>query len=134
MLVTIFLMLINTSNSARQSAPLTADGTTAAEVWLNACIVFLVVAITEYALLLRGKLHVKNKWRKRRQGAVNPTFVKGINNNNIHDDEDQGADIKTQELQDYERKAEKIDFICFWIFLTMFILFTVIYSITCSSF
>jgi len=56
LLITVFLVLINIFNTIQTNSP-KADGLTAIEAWLIACIVFVFAALIEYTgILLQMKL------------------------------------------------------------------------------
>ena len=69
LLVTIFLMMVNISNSANEKAP-EAQGLTALDVWIWGCILFVAAALFEYAVLLKlkfpdiSKIQVSNEHAK----------------------------------------------------------------------
>ena len=51
MVVTLFLMLINTSNTVRSNMPEAAD-MTAIEKWLSVCTMSVSLVIVEYAIII----------------------------------------------------------------------------------
>lgn len=51
LLVTIFLMLVNIDNTGNTDHP-KAEGLTAMELWIVACMIFVAMALFEYAILL----------------------------------------------------------------------------------
>lgn len=67
LLVTIFLMLVNVANTARNDSPLTS-GLTALDVWLLSGMLFVALCLFEYAVLLYLRFHTKApKVRDKRQ-------------------------------------------------------------------
>ena len=67
LLVTIFLVLINIFNTIQTNSP-KAEGLTAIEAWVIACIIFVFGALGEYTIiLLKIKLKKLNPKRKKRQ-------------------------------------------------------------------
>ena len=54
LLVTVFLMLINISNSSHSQNPMTRY-LNALDIWLITCIIFVAMALFEYAILLRKR-------------------------------------------------------------------------------
>ena len=54
LLVTLFLVLVNIFNTVTTNTP-KAEGLTAIEAWMLACILFVFGALTEYAFLLFKK-------------------------------------------------------------------------------
>jgi len=51
LLVTIFLVLVNIFNTIQTNSP-KAEGLTAIEAWVIACIIFVFGALSEYTVLL----------------------------------------------------------------------------------
>ena len=51
LLVTLFLVLVNIFNTVTTNTP-KAEGLTAIEAWMLACILFVFGALTEYAVIL----------------------------------------------------------------------------------
>ena len=52
LLVTMFLCTINTYNSVNTNSPKGGGNTTAIVEWILACLLFIIMAIVEYALIL----------------------------------------------------------------------------------
>merc|ERR1719350_2563500 len=55
LLVTLFLVLVNIFNNVTTNTP-KAEGLTAIEAWMLACILFVFGALVEYAVILNEKL------------------------------------------------------------------------------
>merc|ERR1719154_327131 len=55
LLVTLFLVLVNIFNNVTTNTP-KAEGLTAIEAWMLACILFVFAALAEYAALLFHKM------------------------------------------------------------------------------
>lgn len=55
-LITALLILINISGSAREKTP-ASDNLSLIDIWLGLCIIFVTLAIFEYALVIRVKHH-----------------------------------------------------------------------------
>ena len=69
LLVTIFLVLINIFNTIQTNSP-KAEGLTAIEAWVIACIIFVFGALGEYTvILLKIKLKKLGGNRNRRRGS-----------------------------------------------------------------
>lgn len=69
LLVTIFLVLINIFNTIQTNSP-KAEGLTAIEAWVIACIIFVFGALGEYTvILLKIKLKKLGGGRSKRRGS-----------------------------------------------------------------
>lgn len=75
LLVTIFLVLINIFNTIQTNSP-KAEGLTAIEAWVIACIIFVFGALGEYTVILLKlkltKLYPKPRQRRTRRNGRNP--------------------------------------------------------------
>ena len=72
LLVTLFLVLVNIFNTVTTNTP-KAEGLTAIEAWMLACILFVFGALTEYAgILFRypANMNVKHVYRVTPQATV----------------------------------------------------------------
>jgi hypothetical protein len=79
LLVTIFLVLINIFNTIQTNSP-KAEGLTAIEAWVIACIIFVFGALGEYTvILLKIKLKkISPKKRSTRRKRPSPAEREGI--------------------------------------------------------
>ena len=57
LLVTLFLVLVNIFNNVTTNTP-KAEGLTAIEAWMLACILFVFAALAEYAAILFHKMNL----------------------------------------------------------------------------
>ena len=57
LLVTLFLVLVNIFNTVTTNTP-KAEGLTAIEAWMLACILFVFAALAEYAAILFHKMNL----------------------------------------------------------------------------
>ena len=57
LLVTLFLVLVNIFNNVTTNTP-KAEGLTAIEIWMLACILFVFAALAEYAAILFHKMNL----------------------------------------------------------------------------
>lgn len=73
LLVTIFLVLINIFNTIQTNSP-KAEGLTAIEAWVIACIIFVFGALGEYTVILL-KIKLKKLTPRRKRKGVNSTGV-----------------------------------------------------------
>ena len=69
LLVTLFLVLVNIFNTVTTNTP-KAEGLTAIEAWMLACILFVFGTLVEYAALLLHKTSIVTS----RQSAVNLVY------------------------------------------------------------
>jgi len=65
LLITIFLVLINIFNTIQTNSP-QAEGLTAMEAWVIACIVFVFAALMEYTAIL-FQIKIKKLYRRKRK-------------------------------------------------------------------
>ena len=72
LLVTLFLVLVNIFNTVTTNTP-KAEGLTAIEAWMLACILFVFGTLVEYAALLLHKTSIVTS----RQSAVNLVYETG---------------------------------------------------------
>ena len=63
-LLTLFLCMVNTLNSMAQNAPNSGGSTTAIIQWILSCLLFMILAILEYALILGYKKYRKDYLRR----------------------------------------------------------------------
>ena len=103
LLITIYLVLANTGNSARENSP-TSGETTLIDIWLQICQAFVALALFEYALLL-------HKIRRQKYASV-------LENGN-------GQDIT---LLTTNKLIKRIDDISIILFPLVFVLFAIIYA------
>ena len=57
LLITLFLVLVNIFNNINSNSP-KAEGLTAIEIWMLACILFVFAALAEYAAILFHKMNL----------------------------------------------------------------------------
>ena len=57
LLITLFLVLVNIFNNVTTNTP-KAEGLTAIEAWMLACILFVFAALAEYAAILFHKMNL----------------------------------------------------------------------------
>ena len=72
LLITIFLVLVNIFNTIQTNSP-KAEGLTAIEAWVIACIIFVFGALSEYTVLLL-KIKLEKCFPKHHQHS-RPRFV-----------------------------------------------------------
>ena len=82
LLVTLFLVLVNIFNNVTTNTP-KAEGLTAIEAWMLACILFVFAALAEYAAILFHKMNLmignkketKHTYEVGQPTAANSTFL-----------------------------------------------------------
>ena len=79
LLVTLFLVLVNIFNNVTTNTP-KAEGLTAIEAWMLACILFVFAALAEYAAILFHKMNLmigNKKETKHTYEVGQPYYVQG---------------------------------------------------------
>jgi hypothetical protein len=78
LLVTIFLVLVNIFNTIQTNSP-KAEGLTAIEAWVIACIIFVFGALSEYTVLLL-KIKLEKCFPKHHHHHTRPRCVEKLSN------------------------------------------------------
>ncbi|XP_059083243.1 glutamate-gated chloride channel alpha-like [Tigriopus californicus] len=117
LLITLFLMLVNISTSATTHSP-KSDQINALQIWILSCILFVFLALMEYALILYWK-HLRGV-SSRMISSSDTLSVTPIKD----DDSTCWSNQSTDEL---ERRISHVDFICLILFPMAFLSFNCIY-------
>ena len=100
LLVIIFLVLINMFNTIQSNSP-TAEGITAIESWVIACIIFVFGALCEYAMILFFiKISILRREQAQERGITNLVLLD--NNTTSPSRTSRQNNGKTEEDQNYE--------------------------------
>ena len=116
LLVTLFLMLVNVSTSATAHSP-TSEQINALQIWLLNCIVFVFLALMEYAVIL----YLKNM-----RGVKNHVFHSGILVVTPSPEPEKDCWIN-QQTECLEARIKLLDFLCVVVFPVLFLAFNAIY-------
>ncbi|XP_040575478.1 glycine receptor subunit alpha-2-like [Lepeophtheirus salmonis] len=135
LLVTIFLVLINIFNTIQTNSP-KADGLTAIEAWVIACIIFVFGALGEYTVILL-KIKIKKIYPKKRKVIVLSQIPNTKNQQQVHNKKVKKA-IKLQNSlwsnsNVFPKKIDKYahtDLIFLAVFPILFLIFNLFYWIT----
>jgi len=150
LLVTLFLVLVNIFTSVTENAP-KAEGLTAVETWVMACIIHVFGVLAEYALTLKiihnskqNEVAERKKEQKKTQGQMELDELNLYKppEHSERGQKDQSADGKGQDPQSnrlymqfkkyvknekHEQLQELVDKVAMYLFPFIFIIFNLIY-------
>ena len=116
LLLTLFLCMINTLNSAHNNAPRPHEGATALIRWLVMCIVFILLALLEYAFIL---------------GCSGFKSMKTESNEKENINEKKNDDVEVQKPPDMNKRfqitSSKLDKISLLILPNFFVFMTILF-------
>merc|ERR1719458_661366 len=122
LLVTLFLVLVNIFNTVTTNTP-KAEGLTAIEAWMLACILFVFGALIEYAaILFKKQKYVSGQHR------VNLKIV--CKENFKYEVQERSPANQAVTMQQLAEEYWRIDKFFLKVFPTLFIIFNIIYWIT----
>lgn len=117
LLITLFLMLVNISTSATTHSP-KSDRMNALQIWILSCILFVFLALMEYALILYWK-HLRGVSKR----MLFPSDTLSVTP--IKDDD--STCWSNQSTDQLERRITNFDFICLILLPIAFICFNTVY-------